>query len=102
MADAQEPEKSERRKFGDAWLEWINEHVEQAIVLDGFEECIVGMAERFGMEPVLAYDYDLCIEALMKGGMDREGAVEFFEFNTLGGWFGDGTPVFVHLKHPDE
>jgi hypothetical protein len=101
-APAPEPEKSERRKFGDAWIEWMNESVEQAIILDGFEECIVGMATRFGMEPVLAYDYNLCIEALMKQGMNYESAVEFFEFNTIGGWFGEGTPVFVNLKRPCE
>lgn len=95
-----EPEKSERRKFGDAWIEWMNEHVDEAVVLHGFEECIVGMAERFGMSPVLAYDYNLCIETLMKGGMKYDEAVEFFEFNTIGGWFGEGTPVFVNLKLP--
>jgi hypothetical protein len=30
--------------------------------------------------------------------MDREDAEEFFEFNTIGAWMGDLTPVFVDTR----
>ncbi len=35
---------------------------------------------------------------MARDGMSYEVAVEFFEFNTLGGWFGDSTPVFVRRE----
>tara|TARA_R100000306_G_C4377695_1_gene142722 strand:- start:1876 stop:2112 length:237 start_codon:yes stop_codon:yes gene_type:complete len=63
--------------------------------VDGFDEAIIGIAERCGYEPVFAYDYDQCIKILQDQGMSREGALEFFEYNTLGSWLGDTTPVFI-------
>jgi len=29
--------------------------------------------------------------------MSDEEAEEYFNFNTLGAWMGEGTPLFVHL-----
>lgn len=63
--------------------------------LDGLDECVVGVLERFGMEDVLVYDRALVIEALMGQGMDREGAEEWYGFNVLGAWVGEGTPGFL-------
>ena len=63
--------------------------------LDGLDEAIIGTVERFGMSPVLAYDYDKVIELLMKDGTSEEEAIEWFDHNTLGSWVGDGTPAFV-------
>lgn len=70
---------------------------EEALFADGFDEAIIGVAERFGMPPVAAYDYEKVIAALMKDGMDRDGAEEYFDFNIGGAWMGDNTPVFVRL-----
>ena len=40
----------------------------------------------------------LCKVDEVKGwGMDDLEAQEFFAFNTIGCWMGDGTPIFVHL-----
>jgi hypothetical protein len=65
-----------------------------------FDKAIVGLAYRFGgfgegQEVVVAYDRAKCIEVLMNGEMDEEGAEEFFEFNTIGAWWGPGTPLFI-------
>jgi hypothetical protein len=62
-----------------------------------FDEAILGVAERFGMEPVVCYDRTRCIDILARD-MDREDAEEFFEFNTIGAWMGDLTPVFVDTR----
>jgi hypothetical protein len=62
-----------------------------------FDEAILGVAERFGMEPVVCYDRTRCIDILARG-MTREDAEEFFEFNTIGAWMGDLTPVFVDTR----
>lgn len=65
--------------------------------MDGFDDCVVGICERFGMEAVLAYDRDKVIEKLVADGMTQEEAEEFFEYNQIGAWMGDRTPVFVTL-----
>jgi len=69
---------------------------EEAVIYDGFEECLVGVCYQFGRPTVAAYDYDLCIKTLMeRDGMSQEDAIEFFDFNTLGLSVGENTPVFI-------
>ena len=82
-----------------ALLDTLSETNPDAVVLDGFTPCILGIAERSGLPgPVLAYDYEACVRVLMeRDGMDRDGAIEFLEFNVLGTWTGEGTPIFVTL-----
>jgi hypothetical protein len=78
--------------------ELLIEANEEALLADGLEDALVGIANRFGMPPVAAYDRDKCIEIFMKrDGMDHEGAEEHFEFNVIGAWMGECTPVFVTL-----
>lgn len=60
-----------------------------------FDRCIIGVAERCGMEPVVVYDREHCIDSMMLGGLDREEAEEFFEFNTAGAYLGPRTPMFL-------
>ena len=77
----------------------LSEMLEEAIFLEPatFDEAILGIAERFGMEPVVCYDRTRCIDILARD-MDREDAEEYFEFNTIGAWMGDRTPVFVDMR----
>lgn len=60
-----------------------------------FDPCVVGVAYRCGMEPVVVYDREAVIGALMQDGLDRESAEEFFEFNTAGAYVGPRTPMFL-------
>ena len=75
--------------------EWITQYNEEALMPDGFDDAFVGIAERCGQEPVLVYDRQQCIRILQSQGMTEEEAVEFFEYNTLGSWVGEGTPIFI-------
>ena len=70
----------------------------EKINMDGYEDCIIGNAERFGMEPVYCYDWDKVITQMVEFGMTEEEAVEYYEFNMLGAWVGEGTPVFLRRK----
>ena len=84
-------------------MEWIENFTEEAVTADGFDDAIIGMAERFGQLPVVAYDKGKCIQILMeRDGMDYEGAEEFFIFNVIGAWVGDSTPIFVTLYDASE
>jgi hypothetical protein len=75
--------------------EWIAEQNEEALLADGFEEAILGVAERCGQPTLVVYDADKCIEILERNGMDHDEAVEFFSFNTLGSWMGEHTPLYL-------
>jgi hypothetical protein len=71
---------------------------EDALTADGFDEAIIGLAERATSTLVVAYDFDMCVGILVsRDGMSYEDAVEYMTFNVTGAWVGEGTPVFVHL-----
>ena len=62
--------------------EEIDEIAEGAIVMDGFDDCIVGVSEEFGMETRIVYSKQRIIQKLVKTGhMDEEEADEYFYFN---------------------
>ena len=82
--------------------DWIEQYNEEALTADGFEEAIVGICERSGNAPVVAYDRDKCIEILVKQfdysdpDLDcHEAATEYFDFNVAGAYMGEHTPVFI-------
>jgi hypothetical protein len=71
------------------------------LLMDGFDDCIIGICESFGGESVVAYDYDRVIASLESQGMSEEEAVEYHEFNQLGAYVGERTPVFiVRIENP--
>jgi len=83
-----------------AVLDWLAQTECEAIRLEPrefYDPHIVGVAYRFGFGPVLAYDLPGILEAhVLSDGMTQAQAREYFDFNTIGGWFGEGTPVFIH------
>ena len=66
-----------------------------------FEDAILGIVHRFGADPVIAYDYGEVISIFEKqykenGSSDAYlDAVEWFEYNVLGAYMGEGTPVYI-------
>ena len=69
---------------------------ENALIMDGYNDCVIGVLERFGMEPIVLYDKEKVIQKLIDDGCDSyEGALEYYEFNQLGAWIGDKTPGFL-------
>jgi len=88
-------------------IEAINE---DALLCDGFDEAIIGMAERINLGPVVAYDVDKIIEILAKdmevdeSDLEEDESIEsrkyfmareYYEYNIVGGWHGEFTPVFI-------
>lgn len=66
------------------------------IICDGFDEAILGTAERINLGPVLAYSIEKIIEILMtRDNMSYEDAMEYFNYNILGSWVGEFTPVYI-------
>jgi len=68
----------------------------EAMMADGFDEAVLGMCIQFGDEPIVAYDYEKCLNILMeRDGMNRPTAIDFMEFNVIGAYVGLNTPVFI-------
>jgi hypothetical protein len=67
----------------------------EALFADGFDEAIIGIARRCGQPSLVVYDVSKCIEVLERQ-MSYEEAVEYFEFNTAGAWFGPHTPLYLY------
>ena len=86
-------------------LEWLSETDCEAMRLepaDLYDEHIVGVAYRFNTGPILVYDMKSILRSHTKMGMTRDEAEEFFEYNTLGAWVGEGTPVFLDMSPGSE
>jgi hypothetical protein len=87
----------------DELKEWVALHNSEALLADGFEDAIVGVAVRCGQPTLAVYDAEKCIQILVeRDGMDDDEASEYFEFNVVGAWGGDGTPLFMWRPEEDE
>lgn len=79
--------------------EEIFEWNEEALICDGFDEAIIGMAERINLGPVVAYDVNKIIKILMDSNdMTYEEANEYYEYNIVGAWMGEYTPIFINTN----
>lgn len=68
----------------------------EALILDGFDDAIIGIAERINFGPVVAYDINKIIKILIeRDEMTEEDAFEYYEYNIVGSYLGELTPVFV-------
>jgi len=76
-------------------LAGFNPEEHDLLLMDCYDECIIGVVERAGQSPIVCYDRDKVLQQHMDDGMDYEEALEFFEFNQLGAWVGDATPCFL-------
>jgi hypothetical protein len=77
----------------------INEINPEALLCDGFDDAIIGLAERINLGPVVAYDTEKMIDIMVeRDGMTYEEAIEYFDYNILGAWMGEYTPVFIQTK----
>lgn len=81
----------------------IAEYNEDALFIDGldgdkeaFNNALIGMGGRCGMTGIAIYDSEKVKEILMnKYEMDYENATEWYEYNIIGAYAGENTPLFV-------
>lgn len=93
--------------------EALAEDYPDLLYCDGFDEALLGVAHRFGMEPVALYDRHKVIEMIVKDSncpadhscLEGEAcdacyhsAEEYFSFNIIGAWVGELTPVFAEIS----
>ena len=68
--------------------------------IDGHDNAILGIVRGTGFphnssSPRLVYNVQKIIENLMRDDMDEEEAEEFFEYNIIGAYVGEQTPLFA-------
>ena len=88
-------------RTGEFWT-WLEEVAPDALLFDGpegyaFDSAIIGVATRIGMEPVVAYEDNRLVEALVDKGWDYIDAVEWVEITTKGAYLGENTPIIINL-----
>ena len=87
-----------RTEFIDAFADRHDD--EEILRADGLDEACVGWTDSWnGNERNirLVYDIGKVIDILQeRDGMTYEDAVEFFDFNIAGAYFGKGTPIFIN------
>ena len=79
--------------------EFISEENEEALFLTEaiFDKALIGVGRRCGQPSIAVYDAKQLIDCYMEMGMTHEEAEEFFEYNTVGAWLGEHTPIFVTM-----
>ena len=80
------------------WVDAVSEETDEPfLVMDDFDDCIVGIGHRFH-DSFVVYDRAKVIAKLMeRDGMDYDEAEEYFGFNIVGGWHGERTVAFIEF-----
>jgi hypothetical protein len=74
---------------------YSDELEEPLILVDGFDDCIIGLAEGFEGDLAIAYDRGKMLAKLVSDGMSEEEAIEYFDFNIAGAYVGIHTPIYI-------
>ena len=81
----------------------------EALFMDGFDDAILGIAERPNLGPIVAYDEAKIIEILTNqmepdlddlDGRDEievklEMALDYYGYNVKSAWMGESTPIII-------
>jgi hypothetical protein len=73
----------------------IQEEYPDLLTLDGFDEAIIGVVERIDLL-VVCYDKRKILKILSRD-MSEMQALEYYEFNILGAYMGESTPVYLDV-----
>lgn len=75
---------------------YLQETDQTVLLADGFDEAFIGVSQRIN-EPLLAvYSYPQMVETLVfRDEMTYEEAEEYLEYNVIGAWVGEQTPLIV-------
>lgn len=71
---------------------------EDTLLANGFEKALIGFGHRHNQQ-VAIYDYWECVHILMKRDkMTEEDAIEHMEYNVIGSYVGEYTPIFFNKE----
>jgi hypothetical protein len=74
----------------------LEDYAPDAIILTDLDEAIIGIVESFGGGSRILYDKNKILDLLMeRDGMTHSESEEYYDFNIIGGYFGEMNPVFL-------
>ena len=89
----------------DKLTEYLKASEESVMLYDEYEDAFIGLGYKQFRGPVAVYDASKCIDILidqfnedpnLEDEDDLYGmAIEYFDYNTMGAWYGEETPIFV-------
>ena len=67
------------------------------LTTDGFDEAIIGSIISFGRKEIVLYSTQKILDIMIeRDDMTQEEALEFFDFNIIGSYNGEGMPAFLN------
>jgi len=73
------------------------------LLADGLDEAFLGVGKRGCQKDVAVYSIPKAIDVLVqRDGMSAEEAEEYLEFNSIGAWVGDETPIWLEITTLEE
>jgi len=82
--------------------EIIAEEYAEVMFCDGYDDCIIGIVEKYGSEPCVCYDLNKMITKMVADGSTEEEAYEHFNYNIIGAYVGENSPCFMSFKLDDQ
>jgi|TARA_Y100000114_G_scaffold44764_1_gene40412 hypothetical protein len=78
--------------------DWLLQALEEneCLLADGFDSALIGITS--GINPVAVYDINQMLTILVKREkMNVEDALEHLDFNVIGAYVGEKTPIYMDL-----
>lgn len=76
--------------------------MEETLLADGFEDALLGFGHQHS-KVIAVYDYNKCINVLMdRDAMTEEEAIEYMDYNVVGSYVGEHTPIFINQDLSNE
>ena len=78
--------------------DWLLQALEEneGLLADGFDSALIGITS--GINPVAVYDINQMLTILVKRDkMSMEDALEHLDFNVIGAYVGEKTPIYMDL-----
>ena len=87
---------------GDKVRNWVKDNDEEALFADGLDDAIIAISrDSLTGKYRVVYDVARIVQVLVNDqGMDEDEAYEHMEFNVIGGYVGEMTPIWAFL--PEE
>jgi len=73
----------------------LGQQYDGVMIIDGANSALVGVGQRCGQPPIAIYSYDALVAHFVADGMDEGEAMEWIEYNIVGAWLGEGTPIVL-------
>lgn len=70
---------------------------QQIMLCDGLDRAFIGLTREWSGHVRAVYDYDRAVKVFMeRDGMTNDEAIEFMDFNVVGAFVGEATPLWVN------